>query len=68
MSWAWALPTAIAAIGVVATSVVAWHTAREASGLREELDQMRGLRPALVEARDDMAATAAAVRRMHPGH
>ena len=67
MSWAWAIPAVIAVIGVVATSVVAWHTAREASGLQQELDQMRGLRPALVEARDDMAATAVAVRRMRPG-
>ena len=64
MSWAWAIPGSIAAIGVVATAVVAWHTAREAARLRRDLEGFARLRLALVDARDDMASTAVAVRRM----
>jgi hypothetical protein len=67
MSWAWTIPAAIAAIGVGATSVLAWRTAQEAAGLRRDLDGVTKLQPALIAARDEMAATAVAVRRMQHG-
>ena len=67
MSWAWMIPAAIAAVGVVVTSVMAWRTAQEAAGLRRELEGVAALQPALVTVRDEMAATAVAVRRMQRG-
>jgi hypothetical protein len=67
MSWAWMIPAAVAAVGVVATSVMAWRTAQEAAGLRQELEGVAALQPALITVRDEMAATAVAVRRMQRG-
>jgi len=67
VSWAWSVPAGIAAVGIVATLALARRTARLADGLRQDLEELARLRPALVEARDDMTATAVAVRRMQPG-
>ena len=61
------LPAGLAAVGVVATAAVAWRTARLADGLRRDLEELAQLRPALIDARDELTATAVAVRRMQPG-
>jgi len=67
LSWAWTIPGGLAAVGVAAAVVMAWRTARLADGLRRDLEELGRLRPALVEARDELTATAVAVRRMQPG-
>ncbi|MFI5042077.1 MAG: hypothetical protein ACHQNA_09555 [Acidimicrobiales bacterium] len=67
MSWLWSIPAAIAGVGVAVASVLAWRTEQEAAALRGDINRLVGLQPALVEARDEMASTALAVRRMHPG-
>jgi hypothetical protein len=67
VNWAWAVPTAIAGIGIVAMMVVAHRTGEEARALRRDLEGLTGLRPALLEVRDEMEATAEAVRRLRRG-
>ena len=64
MSWAWAVPAGVAGLGVVAIMVIAERTAQEARALRRDLEGLARLRPALLEVRDEMAATAEAVRRL----
>ena len=68
MSWAWTIPAGLAAVGVVAVMIVARRTVILADRLRRDLADLGRLQPALVEARDELTATAAAVRRMQqPG-
>jgi hypothetical protein len=67
LSWAWAIPAGVAAVGGVGALVLAWRTTRLADGLRGDLEELGRLQPALVEARDELTATAVAVRRMQLG-
>jgi len=58
------VPAGIAAVGVVAAALLARRAAFTAAALRRDIAGLGDLRPALVEARDDMSAAAAELRRL----
>ena len=64
MSWAWTLPAILAGAGVVVAVLLARRVAATATALRRDIDGLGELRPALVEARDEMSAAAAELRRL----
>ena len=64
MSWAWAVPTALTGVGVAVAAVMASRIAATASALQSDLRSLAELRPALVEARDEMSAAATELRRL----
>jgi hypothetical protein len=65
LSWAWIVPAAAAGVGVAFAAVLARRAASTAAALRRDIAGLGELRPAMVEARDKMAATAAELRRLH---
>ncbi len=65
MSWAWMVPAGLTAAGVVVAALLARRAAQVADTLRRDVAGLAELRPALVEARDEMSSTAAELRRLH---
>ncbi len=59
------VPAGLAAAGAVVASLLARRAASTAAALQRDLAGLGELRPALVEARDEMSASAAALRRLH---
>ena len=58
------VPAAIAGAGMIVAAFLARRVASSAAALRRDIAGLGELRPALVEARDDMSAAAAELRRL----
>jgi hypothetical protein len=59
------VPAGVTAAGVVVAALLAQRAATMAAALRRDLAGLAGLRPVLVEARDEMSAAASELRRLH---
>jgi hypothetical protein len=58
------VPAGLSAAGLALAALLARRVARSADALRRDVAGLAGLRPALVEARDEMSAAAAELRRL----
>lgn len=65
MSWAWMVPAGVAGAGLVIAGLLARRAAATAAALRNDIAGLGELRPALVEARDEMSSAASQLRRLH---
>jgi hypothetical protein len=59
------VPASLTAAGVVVAALLARRAALAAGTLRRDIAGLAELRPALVEARDEMSSAAAELRRLH---
>ena len=59
------VPAGLTAAGVVVAALLARRAVLTAAALRRDIAGLAELRPALVEARDEMSAAATELRRLH---